>query len=379
MIISVIIPIYNGKRYIADLIKQLEAATLNAGCIDVEVVMVCDNPQEKIEQIQSNIVHVQIINTDVNRGIHGARARGLEFSHGEYVVFMDQDDKIFPQYFQSQIKKIGLKDASVCQVIHDGKAYYNENRKLSACLNKKSMTHNWNYIVTPGQVLIKKEAISRFWKENLLKCNGADDWALWICMLCEDRKMVANNEILFEHVVHKNNTSGNSVEMLESMKEVYQLLKKNEYCKEEDLLGIREIVKEQEQIFIRERDKFFEFYNVLDQWIKIIQSGKSISEYVINRGYKSVMIYGKGRIGERLFDEFMSAGINVSCFVDRNAKHMNSYKGVKVILPEEIYDNVNPIVVSLSKNDSVNVRNMLKKGKQQEIYTISEIIDSFIE
>ena len=35
-------------------------------------------------------------------------------------------------------------------------------------------------IISPGQCLIKKKAIPEFWKTNLVRVNGADDYYLWL-------------------------------------------------------------------------------------------------------------------------------------------------------------------------------------------------------
>ena len=117
--ISIIVPIYHGKQYIDAIIAQIEK------CIKklekkymVELLLVNDAPEEKLGEYCSESMDIVVLNTDCNRGIHGARVRGLESCQGEFVLFLDQDDKITEDYLQSQISKMDNCDAIVCRAIH---------------------------------------------------------------------------------------------------------------------------------------------------------------------------------------------------------------------------------------------------------------------
>ena len=185
MDVSVIVPIYHGIKYIEQMIKQIERAAEETGG-EVELLFVNDDPKEPIpDSLFSDKIVIRIYNSECNRGIHGARVKGFSLSAGTYIVFLDQDDKIAPSYLKSQMDKLGDADAVVCQMADDNKVFYNENRRLKDCICKETMTQTGNFIVSPGQVLLKREAVPFFWTSNLLSYNGADDWFLWICMMCD--------------------------------------------------------------------------------------------------------------------------------------------------------------------------------------------------
>ena len=71
-----------------------------------------------------------------------------------------------------------------------------------------------NSIISPGQVLIRRDKIPAVWKNTRLSNNGADDWLLWLCMLGAGAELALNPEILFEHVVEGENESINAVHMI---------------------------------------------------------------------------------------------------------------------------------------------------------------------
>ena len=187
-LVSVIVPIYHGQMYMPGLIRQLEEAAKETTDYNVELLFVNDDPDMPIGAVPESILtDIRVIQTDKNRGIHGARVRGLSYCRGDFVLFLDQDDTIHKKYLTRQLALIGDADAVVCNVMHDGHMYYDVDRSLEHVITRESMLFEQCMILSPGQVLIRKASISDIWKENIMRVTGADDWLLWICMLCEGK------------------------------------------------------------------------------------------------------------------------------------------------------------------------------------------------
>ena len=100
MLLSIIIPVYNTGRYIKECIDSI----LNQEEIDGDVEIICiddgstDNSAEILKSYGKKIVCVR----KDNGGVSSARNLGIEMAKGEYVWFVDSDDKILP----GAIKKI---------------------------------------------------------------------------------------------------------------------------------------------------------------------------------------------------------------------------------------------------------------------------------
>ena len=92
--VSVIIPLYNAERYVAECLDSILAQTFT----DFEVIVVDDcSTDNSVAVVESYIPkfggRLTLSKTKHNSGGGGEpRNRGLRFSRGEYVFFMDADD-----------------------------------------------------------------------------------------------------------------------------------------------------------------------------------------------------------------------------------------------------------------------------------------------
>lgn len=97
--VSIIIPIYNVKKYL----NQCISSAVNQVYSNIEIILVddgsndgseliCDEWKEKDERIQ--VVHKH------NGGLSDARNCGLEIAKGDFLLFLDGDDAIHSQMLQ---------------------------------------------------------------------------------------------------------------------------------------------------------------------------------------------------------------------------------------------------------------------------------------
>lgn len=107
-LVSFIIPLYNGKEYLANTISVIEKVNNNKEIIVVDDGST-DGSDEYCDEIKKKYSNVKIIRTE-NGGIFSARNVGIKNANGEYIVFIDQDDYIDATQMDNCIDLIRTKD-----------------------------------------------------------------------------------------------------------------------------------------------------------------------------------------------------------------------------------------------------------------------------
>lgn len=97
--ISVIIPVYNGEKYLKACIDSI----INQRYKDLEVIIVNDGSQDKTREICNAYLEkdkrIRLINKN-NGGVSSARNKGIEVANGEYIIFLDSDDWVEKDFFE---------------------------------------------------------------------------------------------------------------------------------------------------------------------------------------------------------------------------------------------------------------------------------------
>ena len=349
--IDVVVPIYRGQHYIKGIISQLEVCLERMdGTIDIGLILVNDDPDDSFSRDYfSESIEVLAVETGRNEGIHGARVRGFSYCRGDYVVFLDQDDRLSSDYFKSQLKALGTADAVVCRAMNGERAFYDCDKRFEELTSACSMFSAGNGILSPGQVLMRREAVPRFWQENILRCNGADDWMLWLCMLREGRCFVCNQEILYEHTLGSGNYSGSTFRMYQSEKEMYEVLEGQSYLDVEPLMQLKQSIQNGIEVRLKELDRLKTVTDIYDLWMTANRGSNSVAQVLKHAGCHSVAIYGMGQMGMCLYRE-IGSGIEVKCFIDRNAAYLKA--DIPVYTLDEDIPQVDLVIIALAGREN---------------------------
>lgn len=146
-LVSIIIPVYNGEKYIGKCLDSILKQTL----IEWECIIVNDGSKDNTASIIDDyathdnrflVIHKQ------NEGVSIARNIALAMAHGEWIAFSDADDYYYPEGIQTLYNtaketgvKIVLGNAACIQM--NGKIFnrylYFKQREIQNCFPKGSL------------------------------------------------------------------------------------------------------------------------------------------------------------------------------------------------------------------------------------------------
>lgn len=114
-LISVIIPAYNAEKYISKSIESIRKNTYE----NLEIIIVNDGSKDNTRGIVEAISdsRIRLINQE-NGGVSKARNTGLDNAKGEYIAFVDSDDYVSSDYFETLLAACQESGADIAACRH---------------------------------------------------------------------------------------------------------------------------------------------------------------------------------------------------------------------------------------------------------------------
>lgn len=172
-IISIIIPVYNSEKYLDRCLESVLCQTME----NIEVIVVNDGSTDNSIQIINKYLKkynnlILINQKNLGQGI--ARNAALQICKGEYIGFVDSDDFIRNDMFESMYKKAKKYDLDV--VICNFLYYYPENNiyKSTGIEYDDSMILNKYNVIKEFFVTNNIEGFSwnKLFNRKLFDCNN---------------------------------------------------------------------------------------------------------------------------------------------------------------------------------------------------------------
>lgn len=139
--VSVIIPVHNTIQYLPKCLDSVCSQTLK----EIEIICINDCSNDGSEMLLRDYAEADgrfvLIDFDRNRGVSAARNAGIEAARGEYISFVDSDDRISPDFLEKLYsaangadivkgKTKRMKDDVPCDDI--AVDFFDDNRKIRA-------------------------------------------------------------------------------------------------------------------------------------------------------------------------------------------------------------------------------------------------------
>lgn len=156
-LVSIIIPAYNVGKYIEECIRSI----MNQTYTHIEIIVVDDgSPDEtpaiidRMASIDKRIIPIH----QRNAGVSAARNTGIKISTGEYLVFVDGDDYLAPDFVEYMLGLVEKTGGELClslncftvaneqQVCNDSTGILDPIKATALLLSPRIIVGSWNKI-----------------------------------------------------------------------------------------------------------------------------------------------------------------------------------------------------------------------------------------
>ena len=168
--VSIIIPIYNVEKYVAECLNSVISQTYDHS--KIECIIVDDCTPDKSMDIVNDIIeeykgsmNIILSRHETNKGLSVARNTGLDISSGEYIFFLDSDDYLYDNAIET-FMKVHAEHLDAEIIIGNAfDEYHNYNLfkldRMKSFVNINYLFLGTTWVITAWNSLIKKELIDR--------------------------------------------------------------------------------------------------------------------------------------------------------------------------------------------------------------------------
>lgn len=191
--VSIIITCYNKEKYVKDAIES----AINQTYKNLEIICIndCspDNSEEIIKTFEDKIIYIK---NEINKGVIYSRNKAIKCASGEYIMTLDADDTIEPDYVKKTVK-ILIENPKIGMVYSKAKFIGTKNKIWNL------PDYDENEEIFENRILVS----SLFRKSDFEKSggykeymkNGWEDWDLWCTFLEMGLKPYRIDEVLFNY------------------------------------------------------------------------------------------------------------------------------------------------------------------------------------
>jgi glycosyltransferase involved in cell wall biosynthesis len=214
-LVSAVIVCHNQARYLEDAIASVLAQTWH----NVEIIVVDDGSKDETPTVARSYSEVHYVHQE-NKGLASARNTGLRESSGEFVVFVDADDRLLPHAVESGLDLFrkhpdsGFVFGAYRNIFDDGSAAPTEAPAIPQRDEYRHLLQG-NFIGMHGAVLYSRQVIELAggFNQNLHAC---EDYELYL-RIARRWRIRGHSDVVAEYRQHDTNMSKDRALMLTSV------------------------------------------------------------------------------------------------------------------------------------------------------------------
>ncbi len=219
-LISIIIPYYKKKEFIAETLNSIFNQTYK----NYEIIIIYDdeslNDLKYLKELVKEKNNIKILINKKNNGAGTSRNYGISNAKGEFIAFLDADD-----YWQSEKLSTQLNYMINEKINFSHTSYYviNDNKKIISTRKSRNISNFRELLrscdVGLSTVMVKKELL----KNNLFpNITTKEDFILWLNILKTGEKLFSINEPLTFWRKSSNSLSSNNFQKIIDGYRVYR-------------------------------------------------------------------------------------------------------------------------------------------------------------
>lgn len=213
--VSIIIPCYNDGKYLLGAVASARAQTYR----NVEIIVVDDHStdSETLSAISAlRDSGVEVLSTPLGKkGLPAARNIGIAAASGEYILPLDSDDKIHPEYVAKAIAILDARpDVGIC---------YCKARLFGLKSGSwKLPPYSWEEMLAGNMIFATAVFRKKDWEtlggydESLL--TGLEDYAFWLRLIALGREVIQIDEEFFHYRIKARSRTALIFEKKQEMK-----------------------------------------------------------------------------------------------------------------------------------------------------------------
>ncbi len=166
MKLSIIIPVFNEKNTILEILKRIETVDLSDFAIEKEIIIIDDGSNDGTRDILKKLENkYKIIYHGKNSGKGTAIRTGLKEASGDYILIQDADLEYDPKDYRKIIEYAFKNNAEV--VYGSRRLNHNNMSNLSFYLGGVFLTQMINFLY--GTKLTDEATCYKFFKKEIIK------------------------------------------------------------------------------------------------------------------------------------------------------------------------------------------------------------------
>lgn len=219
-LVSIVIPCYNQAHFLPESIQSVLAQT-HAPC---EIVVVDDGSSDSTAVVAGEYPRVRCVRQK-NQGLSGARNTGFRASRGEYIMFLDADDRLTPIAAEAHLRcfaenpNAGFVVGGIDLISKDG-SHLRSPRWPDLSANHYEQLLKANHVANTIAVMFRRsvlEAVGEF--NTSLPASEDYEMLLRIARLFPG---IHHDAVVAQYRRHNSNMSRNGVLMLGTMHRVME-------------------------------------------------------------------------------------------------------------------------------------------------------------